>query len=76
MAVLIVTGIDLEGKQDILAVEPMQEESSYLHQSLWNFEITKTREGMVGGIRCPQRVNKSRLRVLCRMLLATMQCSF
>lgn len=41
MAVLIVTGIDLEGKRDILAVEPMQEESAATYTSL--FENLKTR---------------------------------
>ena len=41
MAVLIVTGIDLEGKRDILAVEPMQEESAATYTSL--FETMKSR---------------------------------
>jgi len=41
MAVLIVTGIDLEGKRDILAVEPMQEESAATYTSL--FENMKSR---------------------------------
>jgi putative transposase len=41
MAVLIVTGIDLEGKRDILAVEPMQEESAATYTSL--FENLKSR---------------------------------
>lgn len=41
MAVLIVTGIDLEGKRDILAVEPMQEESAATYASL--FENLKSR---------------------------------
>jgi putative transposase len=41
MAVLIVTGIDLEGKRDILAVEPMQEESAATYANL--FEDLKSR---------------------------------
>ena len=41
MAVLIVTGIDLEGKRDILAVEPMQEESAATYTHL--FENLKSR---------------------------------
>nr|AAY43849.1 putative IS256 family transposase [Desulfitobacterium hafniense Y51] len=41
MAVLIVTGIDLEGKRDILAVEPMPEESTATYTSL--FEKLKSR---------------------------------
>lgn len=41
MAVLIVTGIDLEGKRDILAVEPMQEESATTYTHL--FENLKSR---------------------------------
>ena len=41
MAVLIVTGINLEGKRDILAVEPMQEESAATYTSL--FETMKSR---------------------------------
>lgn len=41
MAVLIVTGIDLEGKRDILDVEPMQEESATTYTSL--FENLKSR---------------------------------
>lgn len=41
MAVLIVTGINLEGKRDILAVEPMQEESTATYTSL--FEKLKSR---------------------------------
>lgn len=36
MAVLIVTGIDLEGKRDILAVEPMQEESAATYTNLFD----------------------------------------
>jgi len=41
MAVLIVSGIDLEGKRDILAVEPMHEESEATYTSL--FENLKSR---------------------------------
>jgi len=41
MAVLVVIGIDQEGKRDILAVEPMQEESEATYRSL--FENLKER---------------------------------
>lgn len=41
MAVLVVTGIDLEGKRDILAIEPMYEESAATYAEL--FESLKAR---------------------------------
>ena len=41
MAVLVVTGINLEGKRDILAVEPMYEESAATYRKL--FEDLKER---------------------------------
>lgn len=41
MAVLVVTGIDLEGKRDILAIEPMYEESAATYAEL--FEGLKAR---------------------------------
>jgi transposase-like protein len=41
MAVLVVTGIDIEGKRDILAIEPMYEESAATYTEL--FENLKAR---------------------------------
>lgn len=41
MAVLVVTGVNLEGRRDILALEPMYEESTATYNKL--FENLKAR---------------------------------
>lgn len=76
MAVIVVTGITTEGKRDILAVEPMYEESATTYTRVFNRLKEWGVEQVCGGIGCTKRVSESGPRSLYWLLLATLQRSF